>query len=88
MRRETAVVQNKHGFHLRAVTAIVKALQEFTSEVTVSKDGIKRNGRSVLDLMLLEATEGTALTIEVTGDDENEAILRILELFVARFGEE
>ncbi len=88
MLSRTAVVENRLGFHLAAVTSIVKASITFKSRITLSKGGKKRNARSVLDLLLLEAGQGTCITIEIDGDDETEAMETLLGLFASKFGEE
>jgi len=88
MLSKTAQVNNKLGFHLRAVSVIVQTALKYRATVTLAKDLRKRNGRSVFDLMLLEASPGTTLTIEVDGVDESEAMDAILKLFKSNFGED
>jgi phosphocarrier protein HPr len=84
----TTQVANKLGLHLRSVSVIVQTALKFHANVTLAKDCRKRNGRSVFDLMLLDAGPGTTLTIEVDGDDESEAMEAILKLFNGKFGKE
>jgi phosphocarrier protein HPr len=88
MLSRTAVIENRLGFHLAAVTIVVKATIGFKSNITMSKGGRKCNARSVLDLLLLEAVQGTKLTIEADGEDEAEAMEALLKLFETKFGEE
>jgi phosphocarrier protein len=84
----TAKVANKLGFHLRAVSMIVETTSRYRATVTLARSGIRRNAASVLDLMLLEAGEGTELTIEAEGSDEVEALSAVLDLFARKFDEE
>ncbi|MBI4861394.1 MAG: HPr family phosphocarrier protein [Candidatus Riflebacteria bacterium] len=83
-----ALVSNRLGFHLRAVSTIVEACSKFKAGITLARDGDRRNGRSILDLMMLEADMGTVLTIEADGVDETEAVDTLVKLFECRFGEE
>ena len=88
MRKATATVLNKFGLHARAAVTIVNEASRFESEIFFVKGDDRINAKSVLGLMILEATQGTSIDIEVDGPDENEALSAILDLFDARFHEE
>ena len=82
-----ATVNNRVGLHLAAASAVVEASMRFKARITVAKDRKKRNARSVLDLLMLEAVTGTELTIEADGEDEKEALAALLDVFARNFGE-
>lgn len=82
-----ATINNRVGLHLAAASAVVEASMRFKSRITVAKDKKKRNARSVLDLLMLEAVPGTLLTIEADGEDETEALAAVLDVFEKNFGE-
>ena len=80
-------VRNRVGLHLAAASMVVETSMKFKARITVAKDRKKRNALSVLDLLMLEATPGTLLTIEADGEDEQAALSALLELFDRNFGE-
>lgn len=82
-----ATIMNRVGLHLAAASTVVETSMRFKSRITLAKDKRKRNARSVLDLLMLEAVTGTVLTIEADGEDENEALAALLEVFAQNFGE-
>ena len=84
-------VINERGLHARPAMAFVDVANEFASEVSVHKDGeepIDVDGKSVMQMITLEATQGTALRITATGDDAAAAVAKLAELFESKFGEE
>ena len=85
------VVSNKLGLHARPAMQFVDLANGFSSEVTVSKEGsdpIEVDGKSVMQMIILAATEGTPLRIEASGDDAEVAVNKLVELFESKFGEE
>ena len=59
----------------------VKIANRFESEVTVRKDGESVNGKSIMGLMTLAASEGSSIEIEVSGSDAEKA-MEALEQFL------
>ena len=82
------VIPNKKGLHARASAKIVEAASRFQSEIHVVKDGVSANGRSIMGLMMLAASLGKEVEIQVQGPDAAEAMKAILALVEAKFGEE
>jgi phosphotransferase system HPr (HPr) family protein len=72
--RQTVVITNPQGFHMRPMAAFAQLASRFESGVKVSREGQTVNGKSILDLMLLAAAQGTALTLEVAGPDAEAAL--------------
>ncbi len=72
--RHRLVLTNRQGFHMRPCGAFAEAAARFQCQVTVSRPGRQVNGKSILDLMLLNAPQGTELTVEVEGTDAKEAL--------------
>jgi phosphotransferase system HPr (HPr) family protein len=75
------------GFHLRPASVLAKAAKEVASSVVVGKGGRTVDATSVIGLMTLEAMPGDELEVTVEGDDAEEAIRQIGELFANAFGE-
>ncbi len=87
-RSATATIPNKRGLHARASAKLVEASAQFRSQIMVSKDGQCVNARSIMGLMMLAASLGTEIRIDVTGPDADQAMTAVLALIEAKFGEE
>ena len=77
--REVTVV-NPQGLHARPADAFARRASQFESVIDVVKQGQRVNGKSILDLLMLAAEEGTVLTIEARGDDAEDAIEALVSL--------
>jgi phosphocarrier protein len=86
--RAIAKITNKRGLHARASAKIVEASARFQSEITIIKDGTRVNGRSIMGLMMLAASLGSEIGVEVEGPDADAAMTAMLALIEAKFGEE
>ena len=85
------VVSNQMGLHARPAMQFVDAANQFASRVTVYRGGddpIEADGKSVMQMIILAATEGTQMRIEADGDDADAAVKALAELFESKFGEE
>jgi phosphotransferase system HPr (HPr) family protein len=85
------VVVNSRGLHARPAMQFVDVANAFRSQVTVSREGpepIEVDGKSVMQMITLEATQGTLLHVKAEGDDAQQAVDKLVELFESRFGEE
>lgn len=88
VRRATATIVNKKGLHARASAKIVEAAARFNSTITVKKDGQIVDARSIMGLMMLAASMGSEVEIVCDGADCEEAMVAILALVQAKFGED
>lgn len=88
--RQTAIVRitNKRGLHARASAKIVEAAARFQSVITVNREGQSVNARSIMGLMMLAASTGAEVEICAEGADAAEALIAIVALVGAKFGEE
>ncbi len=85
------VVSNEMGLHARPAMQFVDAANQFQSRVMVYKDGpepVEADGKSVMQMIILEAIKGTPLRIEAEGDDADAAVVVLAALFDNKFGEE
>jgi phosphocarrier protein len=80
---QTVVVRNPQGLHMRAALFFVQQAGEFQSAVAVWKADQRANGKSLWDLMLLAATQGTELILEVSGADATAALPVLAEALSA-----
>lgn len=76
------------GLHARPAADIAKLVGKHKSEVTLQAGSKKANGKSVLMLTTLGAKNGTEVTINVNGEDEEEVFAKLDDLFQNSFYEE
>lgn len=74
------MITNPQGFHMRPMAAFAQLAARFQSSVKVSREGQSVNGKSILDLMLLAAAQGSELTLEVAGTDAQDALDALVNL--------
>jgi phosphotransferase system HPr (HPr) family protein len=84
----TVEVQNRLGLHLRAASTLAQTAAQFTSKVMIGTDDDLVNAKSMTNLMMLGAAQGSKLKIRCEGSDAREALKALQTLFNARFGEE
>ena len=87
MIREDVTIINKLGLHARAAAKLVNCASQYASSVQLVREGQKVNGKSIMGVMMLAASQGTKLSLEVDGADESEAAAALKELIAGRFGE-
>ena len=81
-------VINRLGLHARACASLVKTTAAFDAQVEVRTGDHVCNGKSIMGLMMLAATQGTHICVIADGDDAQAAIDEIKALFANRFGED
>ncbi|ADD68090.1 Phosphotransferase system, phosphocarrier protein HPr [Denitrovibrio acetiphilus DSM 12809] len=86
--KEEIEIVNELGMHARAAGAFVKTSEKFRSDIKVKKDGMEVNGKSIMGLMMLAASKGSCISVDICGEDEEEALSALKELISSRFGEE
>ena len=81
-------IKNRLGLHARAAALLVKTANKFASEVTIEKDGLEVNGKSIMGILMLAASKGTKITLKVEGRDSVQALQNLGRLIENKFGEE
>ncbi|HEC27904.1 MAG TPA: HPr family phosphocarrier protein [Gammaproteobacteria bacterium] len=79
---------NRLGLHARAAASFVKLASSYDSDIFLVYDEQSVNGKSIMGIMMLAASQGTNLLLEVNGTDETAAARALLELINSRFGED
>jgi phosphocarrier protein HPr len=87
IRRELAI-GNRLGLHARAAAQFVHTASRFRSRITAGRDGRVMDGKSILGILLLAASQGTAIEVTAEGEDEDQAMEALAALVVGGFGEE
>jgi len=87
MPERTVLIENKNGLHARPAAEIVKLAAKFTSEITIVKDDLDVNGKSIMGVMMLAAEHGSSITLRAEGPDADQALDALATLVHNRFGE-
>lgn len=80
-------IQNRHGLHARPAAEIVKAASKFQSDITLSRDDMEVNGKSIMGVMMLAAEFGATVMLRASGPDAEQAVLALEGLVNNKFGE-
>ena len=81
-------ILNKLGLHSRAAAKVVSLANEFESTIIITKDGKNADARSIMKLLMLSASQGSKINIEVDGTDQKDAMKSIEKLFNNKFDEQ
>ena len=80
-------IVNKNGLHARPAAEIVKIASKFRAEITISRDDVEVNGKSIMGVMMLAAEHGATIKLKANGPDADDAIKAIAEVVAKKFGE-
>jgi phosphocarrier protein HPr len=87
MVERTVQIANKNGLHARPAAEIVKISAKFQSEITLVKDGMEVNGKSIMGVMMLAAECGSSLLLRAEGADADAVVDALATLIANKFGE-
>ena len=88
MVEQTVKVLNRAGLHARPAMILVQLTLKYNSSILIEKEGKQVNAKSIMGVITMAAHYGTELKIIAEGDDEEEAVAAIVNLFNARFKED
>ena len=80
-------IVNKNGLHARPAAEIVKLAAKFQSEITIVKDDLDVNGKSIMGVMMLAAEHGSTILLRAEGPDADAALDALATLVSNKFGE-
>ena len=82
-----ATIVNPLGLHARAAAKFVHLASGFSSSIRVAKGTREMDGKSIMGLLLLSASQGSSIVIHADGDDEREAVAGLCGLVERGFDE-
>jgi len=85
MIQKSATIRNEQGIHCRPCAVIIKATRPYSGDMKVMAPSGECDPRSVMALMSLALHQGTEITVEVSGPDEEEWAAKLVELFETEF---
>lgn len=87
MLQQDALIINKLGLHARASAKLTQLASQFPCEVWMTRNGRRINAKSIMGVMMLAAAKGSTISIETSGEREQEAMTALLALINDYFGE-
>ena len=81
-------VENKYGIHARPAALLVKVAGKFTCEILIGKKGFEVSAKSIMGLLTIEGHKGAILYVQTVGEDAEEAMAGIADLFENKFFED
>lgn len=87
MIERSVTISNKNGLHARPAAEIVKTAAKYKSDITLVRDDLEVNGKSIMGVMMLAAEYGSSLILRADGLDADEAVSALATLIEGKFGE-
>ena len=84
--REVKIV-NKLGIHARPAAEIVKTAGKFKASITIVRDDLEVNAKSIMGVMMLAAEFGSTIVLRATGEDAEAALDALAACVANKFGE-
>lgn len=81
-------IKNRLGLHARPAALIAQTAAGFSCDISLAKDGVSVNAKSIMGVMMLAAEYGSSLQLSANGSDEQAAFEAIKSLFDNKFNEE
>lgn len=88
MIKQDITIINKLGLHARAASKLVNLCSQYGSSVYLDNKGNRVNAKSIMGVMMLAASKGTEMILEIDGEDEATCKDAIINLINNRFDEE
>ncbi|MBF0219534.1 MAG: HPr family phosphocarrier protein [Gammaproteobacteria bacterium] len=80
-------VINRLGLHARAAAKLVTLCKRYDSDIYFTRNQRRVNGKSIMGVMMLAAACGSSVEVEIIGQDAQDLLDALNELFTNRFGE-
>ncbi len=87
MTERSVTIVNKLGIHARPAAEIVKLASRFRSDITIVRDDLEVNGKSIMGVIMLAAERGSTIVLRAEGEDSDAALDALSALVAERFGE-
>ena len=83
----SVTIANRNGIHARPAAEIVKVAAKFKSDITLVRDDLEVNGKSIMGVMMLAAEYGSTIILRADGEDAEAAVEAIATTIANKFGE-
>jgi len=82
------VINNEVGLHARPAALFVQTASKFKSMITINKGSNSANAKSILHVLTLGIQKGSTITVLAEGEDADQALEAISDLYSRNFGEQ
>ena len=86
MVNKVVTITNATGLHARPASMFVQTAGKYRSKIEVVKGDARLNAKSIMGIMSGGIAQGTTVTIEADGEDEQEALDALVALVQSNFG--
>ncbi|MCH2149797.1 MAG: HPr family phosphocarrier protein [Phycisphaerales bacterium] len=87
---ERVTIINRLGMHARPAMLLAETAQQFESKISIRRtdqtDTV--DAKSIMQLMMLAATEGTELEIKASGPDAEASVRQLVDVVQTGFDED
>ncbi len=80
MYEKSVEIKNEIGLHARPASLFIQEAIRYSSDIEVSKNGRKYNGKSIMGILSMSAAKGETITIRAEGEDEKDAVDALINL--------
>lgn len=81
------IIQNRYGLHARPAAEFVQITSRYAADVTITKDGIEVNGKSIMGLLMLAAEKGDEIILKSMGKDEEDLMQALIDFLMGKLDE-
>ena len=81
------IITHEFGLHLRPAGLLVKTAKKYSSDITIEKDGMVVDGKSIIGITTLHAERNAIILIKACGEDADQAIEALTRLVTNNFEE-
>lgn len=83
---KTIQIQNRVGLHSKPASLFVQSANHFSSDIYLTKGATRVNAKSIMGVMILAVDQGDEIVLEISGDDEEAAAEKLIQLIENHFG--
>ena len=80
MKKARHTIQNEEGLHARPATDFCQTAMKFKCNITVLKDGVSYQAKSILSVLCMGAAQGQEIELVTDGEDEDEALKALIQV--------
>lgn len=84
---KTTKLVNQMGFHMRPANVFVTDMTKYSSDIYIIFNGNRINGKSIMNIMAACIKNGSEITVECDGPDEQAMLDEAIQLIESGFGE-
>jgi len=81
------IITNELGLHLRPAGIFVKTANKYRADITIEKDGLEADGKSIIAITTLNVVKNSKIKIKARGKDADQALKELGRVITSNFKE-